>query len=95
MNSHKNFLLHGRSAIKDELYPATLSAQNGSKENGVQYSRYSHFNLPFEKQMKKVRYNVPLTTLCRLALSMSPGRKYLEMSKEFTEPFQTDMLNSG
>ena len=62
----------------------------------MQYSQYSHFNLPFEKQFEKVRYNVALATLCRLmAIYMSPGRKYLETNKGFTELFQTDMLYSG
>lgn len=58
--------------------------------------QYSHFNLPFEKQIEKVRYNVALTTLCRLmAINMSPGRKYLGISKGFTDLFQTDMLYNG
>ena len=37
-------------------------------ESGVQNTvmQYSHFSLPFEKQIEKVRYNVALTTLCRL-----------------------------
>lgn len=57
--------------------------------------QYSHFNLPFEKQIEKVRNNVALTTLCRLmAIYMSPGKNYLEMSKRFTDLFQTDLLNS-
>ena len=52
-----------------------------------------HFNLPFEKQIEKIRYNVAVTTLFRLmAIYMSPGKNYLEMSKGFTELFQTDML---
>ena len=67
-------------------------------ESGVQNTvmLYSHFNLPFEKQIEKVRYNVALTTLCRLmAINMSPGRKYLEISKGFTDLFQKDMLYRG
>ena len=67
-------------------------------ESGVQSTvmQYSHFNLPFKKQIEKVRYNVALTTLCRLmVINMSPGRKYLEISEGFTDLFQTDMLYSG